>query len=36
MIGLLKFVINVNFIIGALIGGLVGHFIVPLFWKPKK
>jgi len=36
MITLLKFVLNANFIIGAIIGGLVGYFVVPLFYKPKK
>ena len=36
MFSLLAFVLNAKFILGAIIGGLVGHFIVPLFWKPKK
>lgn len=36
MISLLLFVLNAKFIIGALIGGLVGYFVVPLFYKPKK
>jgi len=36
MIELIKFVLNVNFIIGAILGGLVGHFVVPFIWKPKK
>lgn len=35
MISLLKFVINAQFIIGAILGGLVGYFVVPLFYKPK-
>ena len=36
MISLLKFVLDVQFIMGAILGGLVGYFIVPLIWKPKK
>ena len=36
MIGLLKFVLNAQFIIGAILGGLIGRFIVPFIWKPKK
>jgi hypothetical protein len=36
MIGLLKFVFNANFIIGAILGGLVGKFVVPHIWKPKE
>jgi len=36
MFSLLAFVLNVKFIIGALIGGLVGYFVVPLFYQPKK
>ena len=36
MISLLLFVVNAKFILGAVIGGLVGYFLVPLFWKPKK
>jgi len=36
MITLLKFILNANFIIGAILGGLVGYFVVPLFYKPKK
>jgi len=36
MIGLLKFVLNANFIVGAVIGGLVGAFVLPYIWKPKE
>ena len=36
MISLLLFVLNAKFILGAVIGGLVGYFVVPLVWKPKK
>ena len=36
MISLISFVLNAKFIIGATLGGLVGYFIVPLIWKPKK
>ena len=35
MFSLLAFVLNAKFLLGALIGGMVGTFIVPLFWKPK-
>lgn len=36
MIELIKFVVNANFIVGAILGGLVGAFVLPNFWKPKK
>ena len=36
MISLLLFVLNAKFILGAVIGGLVGYFVVPFIWKPKK
>ena len=36
MIGLLAFVLNVKFILGVVIGGLVGHFVLPFIWKPRK
>ena len=36
MFSLIAFVLNAKFIIGVLIGGLVGYFVVPLFYKPKK
>lgn len=35
MFSLLAFVLNAKFILGAVIGGLVGHFIVPLILKKK-
>ena len=36
MISLLKFVLNAQFIIGVILGGLVGRFIVPLILKENK
>ena len=36
MFSLLAFILNAKFILGSIIGGLVGYFIVPLIWKPKK
>lgn len=36
MIGLLKFILNPQFIIGAILGGLFGRFILPYVWKPKE
>ena len=35
MITLLKFVFNANFIVGAVLGGLIGAFVLPYIWKPK-
>jgi LPS O-antigen subunit length determinant protein (WzzB/FepE family) len=26
----------INFILGLVVGGLFGTFVVPLFWKPKE
>lgn len=28
--------LDINFYIGVVIGGLVATFVVPMFWKPKK
>ena len=28
--------LDINFYIGAVIGGLVGAFLLPLIWKPKE
>lgn len=36
MLSLVKFVLNANFIIGCIIGGLVGRFVLPYIWKPKE
>lgn len=36
MINLLKFVLNANFIMGAIVGTLFGRFILPIIWKPKE
>ena len=36
MFSLLAFIFNAKFILGAIIGGLVGYFVVPFIWKPKK
>ena len=36
MIGLLKFVLEVHFLMGLLIGSLLAYFVLPLIWKPKK
>lgn len=27
--------LDINFYIGLVVGGLIGRFVVPLFWKPK-
>lgn len=36
MIGILKFIVNINFIVGAVLGGLVGAFLLPYIWPKKK
>lgn len=36
MFSLLAFILNAKFIVGFVLGGLVGKFVLPYIWKEGK
>ncbi len=36
MWGIVTFVFSIQFLMGLVVGGLVGKFVLPYVWKPTK